>query len=114
MSGDANLQSFYEHPDVHWHDDGTVSVKLSTPLLRQGERVEAVHLRRCRVKDMRGIDLRRVDEGFIDTLQTLVSRLSGLSIDEVGELEFADFDLIAPQIRRLQSRDPGKPPRAGG
>lgn len=111
---DAVLRGFYEHPDVRWHEDGTVSVRLSRPIERRGERVEAVHLRRVRVKDMRGVDLRKLDEGLVEALTVLISRLSGLSLDEVGEMEFADFDLIAPQLRRLQTRDPAQSERAVG
>ncbi|TCS62588.1 phage tail assembly protein [Varunaivibrio sulfuroxidans] len=76
------------------------TVRLQYPIVRtltgsggvREENIETVTLRRAKLKDLRGLNLKALETLEGDTLETLIQRLSGLSKVEVGELDLADLE----------------------
>lgn len=91
---------------VKLNEDGSITVELSEPIIRDRERIEAVTLRRPRIGDLLDISIKAIDERDFREGVKLISILSGLSTREVNSLDVGDYTLISFQIARLLRRRP--------
>lgn len=91
---------------VTLNEDGSITVELTEPIYRAStkERIEAVTLKRPKVKDIVDVDTRKLDEGDLTQAMKLISTLGGLTMEEVGELGVGDFTLLSAQTPRLFQR----------
>ena len=73
------------------HEDGSATVTLFEPPDLGHERLEVVHLRRPRVKDLLDIDAHKIDACDYGEVAKLVSRLSGIPVSTIHEFDVGDF-----------------------
>ena len=78
-------------------DKKSTRYRLKHPFEYASEVVDSIELRRGKGKDLRGIP---ADESAIlaDHAITLLSRLSGLSTELIGELDLEDFMKLAEEL----------------
>lgn len=67
------------------------TIKLSQPIEAHGEEVTELHLRRPKLKDLKGISLDNITG---DLMIDLVAKLAGIPPTAAGEIDAADFDVI--------------------
>ena len=98
---------------VTLNEDGSITVELTEPIYRAStkERIEAVTLRRPKVKDVLNVNTNKLDAGELVEAVKVVSALGGLTMEEVGELGVGDFKLLALQTPRLFQRVPASKKR---
>lgn len=89
---------------VSWQSDGSVSIRLITPVQRQNERVECLTLRRLKARDFAKVDFRAIESGDVAACRPLIEALGNLTPGEVGDLDAADYLLAVAQIGRLLQR----------
>lgn len=96
---------------VTMNEDGSITIELSEPIVRDHERIEAITLRRPRVGDVLDISLKLLEEGNFREAAKYVCILSGLSAREVNSLDMGDFTVITRMLGRLVPRRPRRPAR---
>ena len=72
-------------------------MKLKHPFELDGETVEAVSLRRPKVKDLRAIDAAE-EKGELEQGAVMIAAVTGLSMEAVDELDTEDFLAITEKI----------------
>lgn len=96
---------------VTMNEDGSITIELSEPIVRDHERIEAITLRRPRVGDVLDVSIKLLEEGNFREGAKLVCILSGLSAREVNGLDMGDFTVITRALGRLFPRRPRRPAR---
>lgn len=76
----------------------TETVKLTEPIKAHGEDVTELHLRRPKLKDLRGLNLANLDGGM---MIDLVAKLADIPPSAAGEIDAADFDAIGEVFNRF-------------
>ena len=86
------------------HEDGSATVTLFEPPDLGHERLEVVHLRRPRVKDLLDIDAHKIDDCDYREVASFVSRLSGVPVETLYELDAGDFLAVVGTAKGLLKR----------
>lgn len=74
-----------------------VTVKLGQPIEHAGETLAEVRLRRPRVADM--MEMQRKGGTPADMELHMVSMLSGLPLDAIGQLDMQDYSAVQAALR---------------
>jgi len=75
--------------------DNSISVKLANPVKRDEETIKKIELRKPKAGELRGLQLTSIQMQDIDTMITLIPRVSNLNEREVINLETEDFAALS-------------------
>lgn len=89
---------------VFMHEDGTITVELSETVEHGHMRLDAIHLHRPRVKDLLDLDLHKIDDCDYREVASFVSRLSGVPVETLYELDAGDFLAVVGTAKGLLKR----------
>ena len=86
------------------HEDGSVTVELSETIEHGHERFDAITMRRPRLRDVLDIDPGKIDDCDYREVASFVSRLSGVPVETLYELDAGDFLAVVGTAKGLLKR----------
>ncbi|WP_373020741.1 phage tail assembly protein [Thiomicrorhabdus sp.] len=75
-----------------------IKVTLSTPVKSGDEEINTVELRKPKAGELRGLQLAMVLQLDVDSVNTLLPRISNLSDRDIHNLEMEDYTAVSTEL----------------